>query len=71
MRPRLSVASSNRAAPQQLNSDAVQPLLLEALARWQAAGFDTSGLGAIDVRIAEAVLREEEGIGASRHRGVE
>src|SRR5262249_23325356 len=29
-----------------------QPLLAEALARWQAAGIDTSALHGIDVRIA-------------------
>jgi hypothetical protein len=31
----------------------VQPLLSEALARWKAAGVDTSALGKIDVRIAD------------------
>jgi hypothetical protein len=31
----------------------VQPLLTEALHRWQAAGVDTSALPAIDVRIAD------------------
>jgi uncharacterized delta-60 repeat protein len=30
-----------------------QPLLAEAEARWQAAGVDTSTLGAIDIRIAD------------------
>src|SRR5207244_156071 len=31
----------------------VEPLLTEAIARWQAAGVDTSGLGAILVQIAD------------------
>src|SRR5262245_31001121 len=31
----------------------VQPLLTEALARWQKAGLDVSGLGPIDIRIAD------------------
>src|SRR5262249_39053983 len=36
-----------------LRSDQVQPLLTEALARWQAAGVVTSALRGIDVRIAD------------------
>jgi hypothetical protein len=36
-----------------LTSAEVQPLLVEAEARWQAAGVDTSILGAIDIRIAD------------------
>jgi hypothetical protein len=36
-----------------LMSDEVQPLLAEALGRWQAAGIDTSGLATVDVRIAD------------------
>jgi membrane-associated phospholipid phosphatase len=36
-----------------LRADVVQPLLAEALARWQAAGVDTSALHGIDVRIAD------------------
>jgi uncharacterized membrane protein len=36
-----------------ISSDNVQPLLREALDRWQAAGFDTSALGGLDVRIAD------------------
>jgi membrane-associated phospholipid phosphatase len=35
-----------------LRSDQVQPLLTEALARWQIAGVDTSALPNLDVRIA-------------------
>jgi membrane-associated phospholipid phosphatase len=31
----------------------VQPLLTEALARWQVVGVNTSALGAIDIRIAD------------------
>jgi membrane-associated phospholipid phosphatase len=45
------------AAPAPVNvsirSDQVQPLLAEALTRWQAAGVDTSALRGIDVRIAD------------------
>jgi hypothetical protein len=36
-----------------LRADQVQPLLAEALARWQAAGVNTSALGQIDVRVAD------------------
>ena len=36
-----------------LRADQVQPLLTEALARWQAAGVDTSALNGIDVRVAD------------------
>jgi hypothetical protein len=36
-----------------LRADQVQPLLVEALARWQAAGADTSVLQRIDIRIAD------------------
>ena len=36
-----------------LSADQVQPLLAEALARWQAAGVDTSALRGIEVRIAD------------------
>ena len=36
-----------------LHADLVQSLLAEALARWQAAGIDTSALRAIEVRIAD------------------
>jgi probable HAF family extracellular repeat protein len=38
---------------QSLRSDQVSPLLAEALARWQAAGVDTSALSGIDVRVAD------------------
>src|SRR5262245_51393648 len=30
----------------------LQPLLTEALTRWQASGMDTSGLNHLDIRIA-------------------
>jgi hypothetical protein len=36
-----------------LTSAEAQPLLAEAEARWQAAGLDTSILGASDIRIAD------------------
>src|SRR5262245_35137749 len=35
-----------------LRNNQVQPLLNEAIARWQAVGADTSALGNIDVRVA-------------------
>ena len=45
------------AAPRQvnqtLNAKHMQPLLNEAIARWQAAGVGTSALGKVDVRIAD------------------
>ena len=40
------------ASHQHLRAAQAQPLLAAALERWQAAGVDTSGLGAIDVRVA-------------------
>jgi membrane-associated phospholipid phosphatase len=36
-----------------LRADQVRPLLAEALARWQAAGVDTSALNGVEVRIAD------------------
>ena len=36
-----------------LSADQVQPLLAEALARWRAAGVDTSALRGVEVRIAD------------------
>jgi hypothetical protein len=36
-----------------LHASQAQPLLAEALARWQAAGIDTSALHGIDVRVAD------------------
>jgi PAP2 superfamily len=42
-----------RQVNQSLNAKRVQPLLNEALARWRAAGIDTSALGKVDVRIAD------------------
>jgi len=38
---------------QSLRGNQVQPLLTEALARWQAAGVDTSALNGVDVHIAD------------------
>jgi probable HAF family extracellular repeat protein len=40
------------AVTQTLGLNQVQPLITEALARWQAAGVDTSGLGNIQIQIA-------------------
>src|SRR5262249_22103167 len=46
-------AASLPATPvqQTLRAGTVQPLLAEAIHRWQAAGVDTSALGSIQVRI--------------------
>ena len=50
----LEAASSPvRERMQTLRTAQAQPLLNEALARWQSAGVDTSALGTIDIRIAD------------------
>jgi sugar lactone lactonase YvrE len=50
----LEAASSPvKARMQKLRAAQVQPLLNEALARWQSAGVNTFALGAIDIRIAD------------------
>src|SRR5262249_18877603 len=48
------VAAGAAPAPvkETLRAEQVQPLLAEALGRWQAAGVDTSALHGIEVRIA-------------------
>src|SRR5262249_26426284 len=51
--PRLGASLPAHAVVTSITSDQVQPLLAEAEARWQAAGVDTSILGAIKVRIAD------------------
>ena len=43
---------STMAVTQTLGLAQVQPLVTEAIARWQAAGVDTSGLGNIQIQIA-------------------
>jgi Matrixin len=43
----------NHATSDSITVDQVQPLLVEAIARWQAAGMDTSSLHGIDVRVAD------------------
>lgn len=48
-----AVAPGTSAGAQALSPDQVRPLFAEALARWQAAGTDTGGLGGVDVRIAD------------------
>ena len=48
-----AAAAPSREVNRSLRPGQVQPLLTEALARWQATGVDTSALGSIDVRIAE------------------
>lgn len=46
-------SSSAAAVTSPLGLDQVQPLIAAALARWQAAGVDTSGLGNLQVGIAD------------------
>ncbi|MBI1917254.1 MAG: hypothetical protein HYS12_21320 [Planctomycetes bacterium] len=43
---------TGRASDTVLSSQQVQPLLAEAVNRWQSAGVDTAGLAQIDIRIA-------------------
>jgi uncharacterized delta-60 repeat protein len=43
----------SRAGTQQLGLDQIDPLLTEALARWQAAGMNATALNGIDIRIAD------------------
>jgi hypothetical protein len=49
----LGAAAPTHQVHRSLRDRQVQPLLTEALARWQAAGVDTSALQGIDVRIAD------------------
>src|SRR5262249_51747497 len=48
-----AVAPGNGTTAGSLTLPQAQPLLAEALARWQRAGVDTSALRGIDVRIAD------------------
>jgi membrane-associated phospholipid phosphatase len=48
-----AVAAAPSTVNKSLRAGQVQPLLTEALARWQSAGIDTSALQGIDVRIAD------------------
>jgi hypothetical protein len=48
-----ATAASPAPISEALRAGPVQPLLAEALARWQAAGTDTSVLHGIDIRIAD------------------
>jgi membrane-associated phospholipid phosphatase len=48
-----AAATAPGVARQTLRATQVRPLLAAALARWRAAGVDTSGLGHIQVRIAD------------------
>jgi membrane-associated phospholipid phosphatase len=48
-----AAAASPAPIGETLRAGPVQPLLAEALARWQAAGTDTSVLHGIDIRIAD------------------
>jgi hypothetical protein len=44
---------ADRSVNETLRQEQVQPLLTEAIARWQRAGADTSGLSSIEIRIAD------------------
>jgi membrane-associated phospholipid phosphatase len=48
-----SAVAAPRTVHKSLHANQVQPLLTEALARWQAAGVDTSGLRGVPVHIAD------------------
>jgi hypothetical protein len=48
-----AAAAPNREIHRVLRAQQVQPLLTEALRRWDAAGVDTSSLSGLDVRIAD------------------
>jgi probable HAF family extracellular repeat protein len=47
------VAAGPTAGARALSPDQVQPVFAAALARWQAAGADASGLSGVDVRVAD------------------
>jgi hypothetical protein len=49
----MAAAAATAPVTTTLAAHQVEPLLAEALARWQAAGVDTSVLGPIDIRIAD------------------
>ncbi len=55
LKPPALTAASTAGTPvsEILRQDQVQPLVTEAQARWQAAGADTSGLGNIQIQIAD------------------
>src|SRR5205823_940742 len=46
-------AATAAPAHKSLRADQVRPLLTEALARWRAAGVDTSALHGLDVRVTD------------------
>lgn len=48
-----SASISHQAVAQKLSRAHIEPLLAEAISRWQAAGVDVSSLYGIDVRIAD------------------
>jgi membrane-associated phospholipid phosphatase len=48
-----SVTAAPTTVNKSLRANQVRPLLTEALARWQAAGVDTSALAGVDVHIAD------------------
>src|SRR5262249_19781573 len=49
--PLLASSVGNAAPTESLTREQVAPLLIEAIARWQAAGVDTSALSGLDIRI--------------------
>jgi PAP2 superfamily len=48
-----AAAAAPATVTKSLHGNQARPLLNEALARWRAAGIDTSALGKVDVRIAD------------------
>jgi hypothetical protein len=51
--PLVAAAAAPAPVTETLRADQVQPLLAEALARWQAAGVDTSALRGAEIRIGD------------------
>jgi hypothetical protein len=62
----MAADSPVRTVHKSLSANQVQPLLTQALSRWQAAGVDTSALTGLDVRIADlgglTLGRAEDGV---------
>ena len=67
--PLLATSLPQHASSVSLTSAQAQPLLTEAEALWQAAGVDTSTLGAIDIRIAH-LAGAELGLADEVHHGI-
>jgi uncharacterized delta-60 repeat protein len=51
--PLTAAASASHPIQQTLTAEDVEPLVAQAVSRWQAAGIDSSALRAIDIRVAD------------------